>query len=173
MFLSQVNKNYAFYYKIHSAAGNCGDCSASSRLYCWSFYVKILGSRTVTIWQYHRFADDILDQVEESRAKKADDPCDLLKIFVEKIGKQTADLILREAEDEKADFAVEHMQAPGQPKDAGGVAGPGVTVNDIGLASGDDLRKKKAKQVKLTPEEKRSWEVFWIQNLRQQLHLEL
>lgn len=64
MFLSSVNKRYAFYYKIHSGGEDAA--AAPARLYCWSFYVKILGSRTVTVWQYHRFADDILDQVEES-----------------------------------------------------------------------------------------------------------
>ena len=42
--------------------------------------------------------------INESREKKGDDPCDLLKILVEKIGKQTVNMILQEAEDDKADF---------------------------------------------------------------------
>lgn len=48
MFLSSVNRNYAFYYKIHSAddSENC----LTNKLYCWSFYVKILGSRMVTVF---------------------------------------------------------------------------------------------------------------------------
>ena len=53
MFISGVNKAYAFYYKIHSSEdidGGNADKSSDPITYTWSFYVKILGSRTITVW---------------------------------------------------------------------------------------------------------------------------
>lgn len=44
--------------------------------------------------------------VKESQEQKGDDPCDLLKILVQKIGKKTVDMILEEAEQDKSDFKV-------------------------------------------------------------------
>ena len=114
LFLSQANRNYVFLYKVHSDHNEIHNASAldggaKQRSFCWSMYVKIRGSRIVTVWQYHRFAKDILEQVEENQKIKGDDPADLLKLFLERIGKQTADLVLEEAEDEKIDFSREAL----------------------------------------------------------------
>lgn len=48
MFISSVDKAYAFYYKIHSSKEPSEKDHKVT--YCWSFYVKILGSHTVTVW---------------------------------------------------------------------------------------------------------------------------
>lgn len=52
MFVSGINKAYAFYYKIHSSEDMNGDSSNPDEpiTYCWSFYVKIVGARTITVW---------------------------------------------------------------------------------------------------------------------------
>lgn len=82
-------------------------------------------------------------------------------------------MILREAEDEKVDFSVEQTQALEQANGPSQGLEEGLTVSDVGFGKAADLRKQKLEPVRLTALEERSWEVFWIQNLRQQLHLEL
>lgn len=94
---------------------------------------------------------------------KSDDPIDLLKIYLHEIGKGTVDMILQEAEEAKGDFQLDEDKPFYPSRDIA------LNVNDIGLG---DLRQTKAKnsenqKIKLNALEKRSWEIYWIQNLRQ------
>lgn len=56
MFLSEVNKNYLFFYQIN--------CSKDEKTFCWSFYVKVKKGIVLYLWKYHKFSDDILDQIK-------------------------------------------------------------------------------------------------------------
>jgi len=117
MFLSPTNVNYAFIYKIFkhyemSEANPRQDPNKSpggnetNVRYSWSIFVKVRG-RVHAIWQYHRFSDDMVEGVAAHDG--CGDPLTKLAGLFKQIAKGAADLVLAEANKNKASFVIEDV----------------------------------------------------------------
>ena len=89
-----------------------------------------------------------------------DDPVDLLGGFVMNITKATVDFVLEDAEDNKAEFAKKGKEEKISR-----------SVNNVEID--DNKKEDDGGDVKLNKEQKARWENMWMDNLRQQIHLEL
>jgi len=176
MYLSMVNRGYIFMYKIHEHAmpkdedaksgkgAKVDGAEIEEKKYSWSLYVRF-GRRTNVIWQFHKFSPDVLKETLglANSLTSGDDPIDLLNGFVLNICKATTDFVLEDAEENKHEFASEAPEKKTRSLN-------NVEIDDPSNKKGDEQIDSK---VVLNKEQKASWENMWMDNLRQQIHLEL
>ena len=123
MYMSSINKNYIFMYKIHEHVEENPDKAAhkgkvsvvdgtqtGGSTYSWSLYVRI-GRKANVVWQFHKFSEDVLKETLglANSLTSGDDPVDLLNGFVLNICRATTDFVMEDAEENKHKFA---SQAP-------------------------------------------------------------